>query len=479
MSDHLRTQVITAVRWTATARLIGQILSWVITIIVIRILSPADYGLMAEAAVIVAFFTILNSIGFDAVLVQRADLDERLRRATFGLVIVVNVAFFLVLFFGAPLIAAFFDQPRLAAIMQVMSFQFLMLIFETLPQSRLEREIRFKRRSIVDLATLFAGSIVTLVLAYLQFGVWALVWGNMVTIATRMIGLNIIERSFCVPLFSLTPLRESFSYGGYVTIDRVLRFAFGETDKFIGGKIMGAQALGYYAVASHIASLPIQKLTGFINSIAFPAFAQTERDSGDTARYLLKAGSLMSLFAFPVFFGISSVAYELTLLLLGKKWLIAALPLQIISIAMPLRMLYNIFQPFLWGVGRPGVSASNFAIAAIAMPAAFVVGAQWGPVGLSVAWVAVYPMVFVLSVARASSLVGVRPTAFFASMAGPLLAATLMYLAVLAVSHVASGTVGSMLHLSQLVLTGVVVYVAAAMLCCRQTLFDAIALIRH
>jgi len=479
MSDHLRKKVVSAVRWTATARLVGQILSWAITIVVIRILSPADYGLMAEAAVIIAFFTILNSIGYDAVLIQHAEISDELRQAIFGLVIVVNVAFFLILFLGAPLIGSFFSQPQLVSIVHVMSFQFLVLIFETLPQSQLEREIRFRRRSIVDLATLLAGSIATLSLALVEFGVWALVWGNMITITTRVVGLNIIERSLCMPSFSWRRLGNSISYGGYVTIDRVLRFAFGETDKFIGGKLMGAQALGYYAVATHIASLPIQKLTGFINSIAFPAFAQTQRNSGDTERYLLKAGALMSLFAFPVFFGISSVGLDLTLLLLGEKWLNAALPLQIVSIVMPLRMLYNIFQPFLWGVGRPGVSASNFAIAAIVMPIAFAMGAQWGPVGLSVAWVAVYPAIFLFSATRASRLVGVHVTDFLKTMVGPMLAAMVMYLAIYAVSHVAVGAPGSVIHLVQLVGTGMVIYTIAVWFLCRQTLLDAISLVRH
>ena len=98
------------------------------------------------------------------------------------------------------------------------------------------------------------------------------------------------------------------------------------SDKIIGGKLLGKDALGYYAVASHIASLPIQKLGGILNSVAFPAFSQANLQNDGISAYLLKATRVMGIISIPMFLGISVIAPELVSLLLGEKWQVVALP---------------------------------------------------------------------------------------------------------------------------------------------------------
>jgi teichuronic acid exporter len=122
----------------------------------------------------------------------------------------------------------------------------------------------------------------------------------------------------------------------------------------------------------------------------------------------------------------SSIAAEITALLLGPKWQAVAVPLQLLSITMPLRLLMNTFQPLLWGIGRPDRSVSTFLIGTLSMPVAFFVGAHWGPTGLSSAWLLVYPLVFVVSVAHAQSLTGVSVTDILRAIERPALASRKM-----------------------------------------------------
>ena len=321
-----------ALRWSAAARFLGQAVSWAITILVIRLLSPGDYGLMAMAMVLVSFLVLLNTLGLDAVLVQDKALDEQMRRKIFGIVIVANVLFFLLLFLGAGVVADFYGEPVLAPIVRVLSLQFLLLIFETLPQAKLERDIDFARRSVVDFATLVLGSLTTLALALAGQGVWALIWGTLATNATRMLGLNLIARNLVWPSFDWRGMRKHLVFGGFVTGDRGLWFLFSESDKLIGGKLLGHQLLGYYAVASQVASLPIHKITGLLNSVAFPAFSHAHaHTSQETVQgYLLKATRIIGIAAFPVFFGISCTAEPIIACLLGEKWLPAAPLLQLL-----------------------------------------------------------------------------------------------------------------------------------------------------
>ena len=479
-SDDIRGKVMSALRWSAAARFLGQAVSWAITILVIRLLSPGDYGLMAMAMVLVSFFVLLNTVGLDAVLVQEKNLNEQLQRQIFGVVIVVNVVFFLLLFLGAGVIADFYGEAALKPIMQVLSVQFLLLIFETLPQSKLEREIDFAQRSIVDFATLVTGSVTTLVLALLGYGVWALIWGTVLTNATRMLGLNLICRNLIWPSFRLRGMRKYFAFGGFVTTDRGLWFLFSESDKFIGGKLLGNHLLGYYAVASQLASLPIHKISGLLNSVAFPAFSHAHANTSAqmVQGYLLKATRILGIAAFPVFFGMSCTAEPVVASLLGEKWLPAAPLLQLLGLVMPFRLLSNIFPPLLWGVGNPGISASNFLIAALFMPLAFFAGAHWGVIGLAYAWLCMYPLVFVITAFRTCRAVGLGLLEYFAQLVRPVFAGMIMYATVYFLGGFVFGSTGEWLYLLQLVALGALAYFVAMLLIDRAGLRETVELIR-
>jgi teichuronic acid exporter len=477
----IRSKVMSALRWSAAARFLGQAVSWAITIMVIRLLAPGDYGLMAMAMVLVSFLVLLNTLGLDAVLVQVHDLDEQMRRQIFGVIIVVNTIFCALLFFGAPAISGFYGEPALKPIVQVLSVQFLLLIFETLPQSRLEREMDFAQRSIVDFTTLIIGSLTTLTLALAGLGVWALIWGTLVTNATRMLGLNLISRSLVWPSFSLRGMRKHLSFGGFVTTDRGLWYLFSESDKFIGGKVLGNHLLGYYAVASQLASLPIHKISGILNSVAFPAFSHAHaHTSAETLQgYLLKATRVLGMAAFPVFFGISCTAEPIIASLLGEKWLPAAPLLQLLGVVMPFRLLSNIFPPLLWGVGHPGTSASNFLIAAVLMPVAFYIGTRWGVAGLAYAWLCMYPVVFIITALRTCRVVGVGIAHYFAQLLRPVAAGMIMYATVYFLRGAVYGSPGEWLYLLQLVAAGVVAYGVAIFLIDRDGVRETLELIRR
>jgi O-antigen/teichoic acid export membrane protein len=476
----LRGRVMSALRWSASARLLGQLFSWAVTIWVIRLLTPGDYGLMAMAAVLVAFLFGLNTLGLDAVLVQEEALDHEGRRQIFGLVIVTNLAFFALLFFGAGAAAGFYGEPALEPIVQVLSLQFLLLIFETLPQSQLERDIAFARRSVVELLVLVISSLTTLLLALLGFGVWSLVWGMVANTAGRVIGFNLISRSLVWPSVSVRGMAARLRFGAFVSTDRGLWFLFAESDKFIGGKLLGNHALGYYAVANQIASLPIQKLSGLISAVAFPAFSHGHAHEGDerVRHYLLTATRILAVAAFPVFLGIAATAEPIVALLLGEKWLPAVPLLQLLGLVMPFRLLANVFPPLLWGVGSPRTSASNYALAAVLMPLAFVVGAGWGVTGLALAWLAMYPVVFALVAWRTCRRVGVALLDYGRQFAAPLAAGLVMFGVVLWAGDRVPGEAGDILHLLALVALGAVSYVGVMAMLAREALAETLSIAR-
>jgi len=454
-------RVLNAIRWSASTRLLGQVLSWAITLVVIRLLQPTDYGLIAMATLPMSLLYLVNDFGFGARLVQARHLDEKMRQQMLAAIIVANLAIMLGLQLAAPLIAAFFSEEALTPVIRVLALQFLFHIFESLPVSRLEREIDFKRRSLIELGTMLLGSLATLALAILGIGVWALVWGSLLTVLTRVIGLNIIAPCRFRPRFVLAGMNHHFGFGGMILAENALWFVFSDFDKFIAGRLFGAEQLGYYAVSQHVATLPINKLAGLVKSVAFAGFSKVQADAATVRTYLLTSMRVASIVFFPVFLGIAAIADELVPVLLGERWTPGVTLLKILAVVMPLRMISVLFPPVLWGIGRPDVSAGNYLFAAAFMPAALVLGGVWGGItGLAVAWLCAFPVVFLFFLAWTGRLLALPVSRLLGTMALPALASVVMLLCVEAFrfrTH-AFWPLNSALALLSDVLVGVLVY---------------------
>lgn len=461
---NLKSKVVAGVGWTAGANFVGQIITWAITIVVMRLLSPGDYGLLAMASVFVAFLAMMAAAGLGPAIVQSTAIDDAKLRQLLGLILVLNAVLCLLLFSSAALIAEFFNEPRLVSIIRVLSFQFVISGLAVIPEALLGRALRFKARALIDLASNVAGGVTTLTLAWLGHGVWSLVVGAMVIVSGKTIGLNLAFPYLHWPSFSLRGARPMLAYGGNVTASRLLWFFYSQADMFIAGKLLGKEALGFYSVAMHLASLPVQKISGVLNQVAFPAFAQIQREPELVSRHMLKAVRMMCFFAFPVLWGISSVAPEMVRLLLGPRWEPATLPLQILPAIMPFRMVSNLLPSAVDAVGRPDISVQNLITASIVMPVAFVIGGQWGIEGLCTAWIVGFPLVFLANLRRALPVIHVEVTQFLLIMVRPALAGLVMYGAVHTVGRLISPTTSDLSRLIALVLTGAITYTAMALI---------------
>jgi O-antigen/teichoic acid export membrane protein len=444
----LGNKIKTAFRWGASVKLIGQVFTWAMTIVVIRLLSPEDYGLMAMSVLFLHFLMLVNEMGLGAVLVHRSDLDIETKRKIFGLIITVNSTFFILLFAAAPIIANFFGEEQLTTIIRVLAFQFIIAAFEIIPVAHLERNLDFKSKSLVSLGASVVGGITTLFLALADYGVWALIWGNMLVLFLQTVGFNIVSPFRHLPIFSLKKMRDIASFGGLVTSERAMWFFYTQADIFIVGKLLGKDQLGVYSVAMHLASL------------------------------ILKAVRIMSFVTFPLFLGMSSVAPELVAVLLGDTWIMAGDVMAILCLIMPLRMLANIFPPLLQGIGRPDASVINLLFAVVVMPIAFFVGTRWGVIGVSIAWAVAYPVVFAVMLARSVPLIGVSIKQPVMAAAMPALVSIVMYIAVIS-SKSMMNVDTDMMRLVSSITIGASVYATLSRFVCRREFSEVLELVRR
>ena len=453
-----RQKVLSGLYWTGAARLLGQIWSWAITIVVIRLLSPADYGLLAMATVFVEFFGMMAQFGVGTALVQAAEIDERKLRQMFGFAIVVNVGLFAAMYFGAPLVAVFFEEPRLVEIVRVLAVPFLVGIFAMIPEVQLSRKLDYKTLSLIGLTSAIAASLTTLVLALMGAGVWSLVWGSLVAAGWSTVSLNLVSPFLKWPEFSYRGTRALMLFGGNVTIARILWFWYSQADIIIAGKLLGKELLGTYSVSMHLANLPATKLSTIINQVSFPAFARIQRDRERYASSFLLVVRLLSFVVFPVLWGMSSIAPELVQVLLGEKWLAATVPLQLLALIMPVHMFAPFMNTAADAMGRADISTKQVFIASLVMPVAFIIGSQWGLIGLALAWVIAFPVVFAAAMMLFLPVIGLRASDLLGAMAPPVCTCAGMYGAVTLARLILGPEVNDVVRMTALVLTGMAVY---------------------
>lgn len=453
-----RARVLTGLFWTAGARLLSQVFAWAVTIIVIRLLSPGDYGLLAMATVLISFLLLTAELGLGPAIVQATEIDETALKRVFGAVLLMNGFLLVLLFSAAPLVATFFAEDRLTSVIRVLALQVVPVAFSVIPGAQLQRRLDFKRQSVIAFLSVVVSGVLTLIFALWGFDVWALVIGSLAGSVCTAVGLNIVSPFRHWPQFAVRGTGALIVFGGNITASRLLWFFYSQVDILIVGKLLGKEMLGYYTVAMHLASLPVQKVSAIFNEVAFPAFAQVQKDRGIVAGHLLKGVRLLSFVSFPVFFGISSVAPEAVLLLLGPQWTAAILPLQVLALVMPLRLISNFLPSAVDGIGRPDISLKNLAWSSLIMPLAFVAGSNWGLVGISVAWVAAFPVVFVANVSRVLAALGLRVFVLLRTVAVPAISSVAMYGLVAATRHMYPPDTASANALAILVASGVLGY---------------------
>ena len=460
-------QVVRATFWLTSLTLFGQALTWGITIIVIRLLQPQDYGLMAMSAVFIGFLTTISEMGLGAAIIQQKDITHEQRRQAAGFVLLINTAIIIVLFFAAPLVAKFYKEERLISIILVLGVNFILIAGYTVPRSMMMRNMEFRRKSMIDLFGNLTNGAVVLVMALLDFGVWSLVAGIVSGHIFKAIVFNVASTYRCLPSFSFRGIRPMLTFGIHMTVTSILWYLYSQSDVMIGGRVLGKELIGFYAVSIQLVSLPISKITPLISQIGFSASARMQTEINSIKNNFLKLANLVNTVSFPLFIGFVLTAAEAVPVILGPKWRPAIVPMQILALIMPLRFLAALFPPLVNGMGYPHVNTGNMIYAVLIMPPAFFIGSHWGIIGFCLAWLIAFPLLFVIISTRSLRVMQLPMWAMLKTTVAPLTASIVMSMATVGVRTLAEHRLPKSALLVLLVVCGAVTYMAATFVCNR------------
>jgi teichuronic acid exporter len=421
-----RTKVLKGFLWLGTGTFIGQFISWISTIFVIRLLLPSDYGLMAMAASVVNFLALMSEIGVGSSIVQADQITEKEIRQIFGFVIVTNIAGWLVCFTAAPLIALFYHEHNLIILIRVMSVSFIIMTLYIIPQSLYIREMNFRTKASIDMSAQIGSSLLTLILAWIGLGVWALVIGLIVLHMIKAISYNVARHTWWKPIYQYKGAEKFIRYGLTLTGDRFFNYLYTISDTVIVGKFLGNSLLGIYAVALNLASIPAEKVLPIITQVSFTSYSRIQDNIERIRKNLLRASRIIAYAGFPIFFGMAGVASEAIPLLLGSKWVNIVVPFQLLCLILPFKAFNPILAPAVFAIGQPRINLDNMAITFFVMTLAFLIGVRSGIVGICIAWIIAYPFVFLITSIRCLKIIGIPLRRFLSELQFPCVASVLM-----------------------------------------------------
>ena len=384
----LRSKLIRGVSWSALQRLGSQAIQGVVFLVLARLLTPKDFGLLSLALVYVGFLQIFVEQGVGDAVIQKHALEPVFVDTAFWINLLSGFIFCGVGWAASGVVATLFGQPELAPVLRYLSLLFPLNALAIVPLCLLRRELRFQSLALCTILQALAGGAAAVFLAMRGAGVWSLVGQQFaasgVAVAVMACATDWRPR--------LVMCRRSFQellwFGSNVSGVNLLNLFNRQADNLIIGYFLGPVALGYYAIAYQVLVNVSNLFVGTINSLALPLFARLQHDPARFRATVLQFTRVTCLVSAPVFYGISALAPEALTLCFGHKWAASAPSLQVLCLIGLLYAGFYFHGPILTAVGKPQWNLFLNALQAVGNGAAFLIGVRWGILGVATAYVA-------------------------------------------------------------------------------------------
>lgn len=325
----IRKQTAFGIKWTLIERFSIQGVQFLLSIIIARLLTPADYGLIGMLGIFLAISQTFINSGMPTALIRKIDVSQTDFSTVFYFNIIVSIFFALTLFFCSPYIAEFFNQPILSSITKLLSLNLIISAFGAVQSTQLTIKLNFKRLAKINFISAITSGLSCLVLAYLNFGVWALAWQAIISNVIRVTLLwcgNTWRPSW---IFSKESFKRLFGFGSRLLGANLVNTIYNQSSTILIGKFYTPVDLGDYARGQSIASLPTNTISGTMESVTFPILSKLQEDKIQLLNVYKRYINLTMMLTVFLMFLLVTLAKPIVLFLLTSKWSGAIIFLQI------------------------------------------------------------------------------------------------------------------------------------------------------
>jgi PST family polysaccharide transporter len=448
---------------TMTSQAIKFLLQTGSTVVLARLLTPNDYGLIAMVTAITGFVAIFKDMGLSLVTIQKADINQSQISALFW--INVAVSFVLALFLAAlaPMIAWFYGEPRLTWITISLAGTFLFSGLTVQHQALLARQMLFTVIAVIEIVSIGISIITAIVLAWYGAGYWALVGLSVASALSSMILVWV----FCGWRPGL-PVREAgilsmVKFGGQITGFDIVNYFARNLDNILLGRFWGANVLGLYSRAYNMMMLPISQIRGPLNSVALPALSHIQDDPIRFKTYYIKLITLIAFITMPLMTFLFICADQVIYLLLGSQWLGASGIFKILCINAFVQPTMSTAGLVLISLGQSKRYLIIGTINSIIIVISFILGLPWGAIGVATAYTIATYVILVPTLWYCYRQSPISSTDFFSAISRPVTAGIIMGFVIFGV-HSYMTNVSDIVSIGCTFITGFLTYLMALIL---------------
>ena len=351
-NQSLTSKTINGVGWSFAETLLRLGITFLVSVVLARLLGPEEYGLIGILAIFINLFNAIVDSGFTNALIRKNDITDVDYSTVFITNLIVSVALTLLLFFCSPFIAAFFERPQLEDLTKVMSIIVIINAFGIVQSAKLTKDINFKVQTKVSLLSSIISGIVGIGMALIGSGVWALVGQQVSARLLNTLFLFFYNRWIPKLFFSWISFKEMFGFGWKLMFSTIIATLWNEIYQVVIGKCYSPVTLGYYTRAHQFSSLCSSNLTAVVQRVSYPVLSSIQDDKLRLKNAYQRIIKTTMLPTFILMIGMAAVANPMVYLLIGSKWLPCVPMLQLLCFNMMLYPLHSLNLNMLQVEGR-------------------------------------------------------------------------------------------------------------------------------
>jgi O-antigen/teichoic acid export membrane protein len=387
----LESRTVRGISWAATSKIAQLLMSILISAILARLLTPSDFGLIAMVAVFSNFVAIFSGFGLQSAIVQKKEVSDEALSSIFWINMGLGALLTLALAASAPLIAAFYSQPRLTPIIVFISTIFFITSFADVPYGLLTKRMNFKALAVIESCAVGISGPIAIFLAFSGYGVWSLAWYAVLSQVFMVVFACIYARWVPHFLLGLQHVKGLLGFGANLTGFTFVNYFAQNTDNLLIGRFLGSAPLGFYNLAYNLLLLPTSNISDVVGRVMFPALSIIQHDKQLVRDAYVKANRYIAAAAFPLMTWVLVTAPQLIRVVYGPKW-ISVIPLiQIFALAgIEQSIGTNVWWIFT-SQGRTDMMFKLSIFTTVIVVISFVVGLRGGVEGVVIAYtVALY-----------------------------------------------------------------------------------------
>ncbi|RYF74202.1 MAG: colanic acid exporter [Cytophagaceae bacterium] len=445
-------------KWITIATVISTVFQFGQMVVLARLLTPSDFGLVALSNLILTFFQLFTNLGFSNSIIYKQESNRSVLSTLYLLNITLGILIFGIIQIATPSIVAFKEEPRLERVLHLSSCYFLIVYFGQIYLFLMEKELQFRTIAIIEIIGTFIGTATTLVMAYSGYHELSLVIGQLITQAIKTTLQVVLGSSLFKPVlrFAFNEVGEHLRFGFFNLGDGILGYVQSNYDNLFIGFILGNEMLGLYTLAYQLAIFPITKLNPIILQVAYPVLAKMQNDNAELKRSYLKILDILSYCNFPLLAGLFITADSVVPLFYGPGWGGTVGLIQIfVFVGMMMCLSHPLFT-LAFTKGKPNLLFYlNLVTLIVKIPLVYWLGRTYGVTGAATAFLVATLFNLLANFVVVHYLIGDFMGVFLRNVARPVLFCALMVASIAAYKSV-FGYEGIVNTIAEIVIGGAV-----------------------